>query len=157
MQSGGEEAYECRVRWTELRGRGRVPVQVTDILEWVTSPPFACLDPVARVDRIKDLRPGQTFLACSSVSSNKRRQLPPTQSSPACIVFIQRIYTPIAWSYCRAIAISISSTAYVYIACSHLALRPLQLHAWNGMLSTNKLALMRHADTLAMLEHGHPV
>jgi hypothetical protein len=50
MQSGGEEAYECRVRWTELRGRGRVPVQVrvqvTDNLEWVTSP-LPCLDPVA--------------------------------------------------------------------------------------------------------------
>ena len=42
MQGGGEEAYECRVRWTELRGRGRVPVQVRvhryGHLEWVTSP-----------------------------------------------------------------------------------------------------------------------
>jgi hypothetical protein len=55
------------------------------------SPPFACLDSVARVDRIKDLRPGQTFLACSSVSSTKRRQLPLTQSSPTCILLFSSI------------------------------------------------------------------
>jgi hypothetical protein len=93
MQVGGEEAYECRVRWTELRAWARA---VTDILEWVTSP-LRLLWPVAASIGLKILGRGDF----PSVSSNKRRKLPSTQSSPPTSSHTARIYRQFAWAQCR--------------------------------------------------------
>jgi hypothetical protein len=100
MQSGGEEAYECRVRWTELRGLGRVLTAsagagFTDILGVGDESSSLALDPV---DRIKDLRPGQTFLACFRQLQTSVVSSPSTQSPSTCFLLFSSIYTAIAWS-----------------------------------------------------------
>jgi hypothetical protein len=135
MQSGGEEAYECRVRWTELRGRGRAPASAsprsrTILGEWVTSP----LDPVAASIGLKILGRGKLSLHALPSAQQASSAPPPTQSPPTCILLFSSIYTPHCVVALPCDCNSISSTAYVYIACLHLAFHPLQLHAWKWML-----------------------
>ena len=61
-----------------------------------------------------------SWRALPSAPTSVVSSLPPNHHQPASCYSAD--ITLIAWSRCRAIAISISSTAYVYIACSHLAL-----------------------------------
>lgn len=96
----------------------------------VTSPPSLAL-PCGSVDRIKDLRPGQTLLA----GLDKRRQLPPTQSPlhprRYSAAYIKRCVS----SPALQLQISMSATGYGHLACSRLS---------RVAVSMPKLVVMRH-------------
>src|SRR5271155_1071453 len=141
MQSGGEEAYECRVRWTELRGRGRVPqcgCRLRTFGVGDESPSF-----VAASIGLKIFGPGANFPGVLF----RQLEASSAPSHPITInlhpVIQQHIYTHCMVSLPCDCDFNIIYSLRIYcVFASRASSSPAIRLEW--MLLTNKLALMRH-------------
>jgi hypothetical protein len=113
-------AYECRVRWTELRGWASAGYGHSGVGD---ESPSLALAGVAASIRLRSWAganfphlPGLPFRKL-----NKRRQLLPTQSPPP-IPCCSAAYKQLRGLAAITMAISMSATGYDYLACAHLLL-----------------------------------